>query len=274
MDTCGHCGSSVPDGASRCPDCGEPREAEAPAVPAGTWASTSEPSHAGEPDAGSRKLRRLPPRREDRDDTPIRAEPAPRTSRADGFASSGRQRGLAVAVRAADPEADARPPAQVVAFPRARRAEEEPPAPPVEPPVRLQPRFLASEILRQPIPAEPMATTGRAASIVCGAIAASVALALGGLSAEVPDLSTPAGTAAARTLLVAALGLLLLELGAVRASARGGRKRSPGTCAPGLASLIAVMTVRRLLREEKQGMTTLRLSFKNHSSRFQSRPPA
>jgi porphobilinogen synthase len=51
------------------------------------------------------------------------------------------------------------------------------------------------------------------------------------------------------------------------------KKRSPDTLAPGLASLIAVNTVRRLLREEKQGMTTLRLSFKNHFSRFQSGAP-
>ena len=38
------------------------------------------------------------------------------------------------------------------------------------------------------------------------------------------------------------------------------KKSGPGT-RPGPASLIAVITVRRLLREEKQGTTTSRLSF-------------
>jgi hypothetical protein len=36
---------------------------------------------------------------------------------------------------------------------------------------------------------------------------------------------------------------------------------------PGLQSLIAVITLRRLLREEKQGMTALRLSFEGYFSR-------
>ena len=43
---------------------------------------------------------------------------------------------------------------------------------------------------------------------------------------------------------------------------------------PGPASLIAVITVRHLLREEKQGMTTLRLSFICNFSRAARRAPA
>jgi hypothetical protein len=56
----------------------------------------------------------------------------------------------------------------------------------------------------------------------------------------------------------------------------GGRthkKRGPGT-GPGPASLIAVITLRHLLREEKQGMTSSRISFKNYfSSKNKLSPP-
>jgi hypothetical protein len=47
----------------------------------------------------------------------------------------------------------------------------------------------------------------------------------------------------------------------------GAGKRKPRPSRPGLKSLIAVITVRLLLREEKQGMTTLRLSFSVDFSR-------
>jgi hypothetical protein len=55
----------------------------------------------------------------------------------------------------------------------------------------------------------------------------------------------------------------------VATSALGNRQpkmKGPGH-GPGLQSLIAVITLRRLLREEKQGMTTLRLSFGAYSIR-------
>ncbi len=44
-------------------------------------------------------------------------------------------------------------------------------------------------------------------------------------------------------------------------------KKSPDPLGQGFESLNAVITVRRLLREEKQGMTTLRLSFTGYFSR-------
>jgi hypothetical protein len=45
------------------------------------------------------------------------------------------------------------------------------------------------------------------------------------------------------------------------------QKKSPDPLGQGFESLNAVITVRRLLREEKQGMTTLRLSFNGYFSR-------
>ena len=46
------------------------------------------------------------------------------------------------------------------------------------------------------------------------------------------------------------------------------QKKSPDPLGQGFESLNAVITVRRLLREEKQGMTTLRLSFTANFSRW------
>jgi hypothetical protein len=45
------------------------------------------------------------------------------------------------------------------------------------------------------------------------------------------------------------------------------QKKSPDPLGQGFESLNAVITVRRLLREEKQGMTTLRLSFNSYFTR-------
>jgi hypothetical protein len=47
----------------------------------------------------------------------------------------------------------------------------------------------------------------------------------------------------------------------------GRHKKKAPTIRPGLKSLNAVITIRHLLREEKQGMTASRLSFANYFSR-------
>jgi hypothetical protein len=53
---------------------------------------------------------------------------------------------------------------------------------------------------------------------------------------------------------------------------RGAEKEKAPTRRSGLKSLNAVITVRHLLREEKQGMTALRLSFTNYFSRCAALP--
>src|SRR5438477_12683748 len=59
---------------------------------------------------------------------------------------------------------------------------------------------------------------------------------------------------------------LIQSIGALSRRPTGPEEKAP-TVRPGLKSLNAVITVRHLLREEKQGTTTLRLSFTNYFSR-------
>lgn len=163
-----------------------PESDEPPSVPAGTWASTSQSGLPPEPNAFAHEpeTRRIKRPRDERERENDR-EPS-RPVRAARVVVRGRSRGLAVAAspleEAEREPARDRPDAQVVAFPGQREragpapAKEESQAGLDPPP---PPRYLASELLRDPPLAEPYGWTARTIGASGGIAGAAASLVLG-----------------------------------------------------------------------------------------------
>jgi hypothetical protein len=207
LDSCAHCGASLGSDDERCPSCGVPRLSAAapsdepppdddpPQVPVGTWASTSD--HDGIPastvfaESDTRRIRRIAAEAAEDDDA--RRERAERVEREHTRPVRRRGRGRGVAP-AADLEEQAdgpEPPRdRLVAIPGGRRTSERPPAlssgTAIRPPDGAiaptpTPKWLASELLREDVPAEPYGWTSRIAGVAAGVVGAAIGVVVGDL---------------------------------------------------------------------------------------------